>query len=67
MGLKATITAAVLFATGITTSLSLAAPAPKPNTLDAIRHPNGARVAYGNCTTTCQRIGQQVICQQHCF
>jgi hypothetical protein len=54
-----------LFAILSTTSVN-AAPS-KPSVADQIRHPRGQQVAGGNCTTTCQWIGRQQICNTHCF
>jgi hypothetical protein len=53
------IAAAEASATGAATSQSQAAPsAPKPSTIDIIRHPSLLRQKLaGNCTTTCQWIG----------
>jgi len=42
----------------ITASLSVA---------DQIRHPQGRQVAGRNCTTTCQWIGHQPVCNTHCY
>ena len=43
-------------------------PAPsKPTVADQIRRPQGQQVAGGNCTTTCQWIGNQQVCNTHCF
>lgn len=36
-----------------------------PGIADKIRHP-GTQTA-GNCTTTCTRIGNQQICNTHCY
>lgn len=36
-----------------------------PGIADRIRHP--AKPVAGNCTTTCQWIGNQQICNTHCF
>jgi hypothetical protein len=52
---------AILWATSID-----AAPS-KTSVADQIRHPQGQQMAGGNCTTTCQWIGQQQICNMHCF
>ena len=42
----------------ITASLSVA---------DQIRHPQGDRWLGRNCTTTCQWIGRQQVCNTHCY
>jgi len=42
----------------ITASLSVA---------DQIRHPQGRQVAGRNCTTICQWIGHQQVCNTHCY
>jgi hypothetical protein len=52
---------AILWATSIN-----AAPS-KPSVADQIRHPQGQQMAGGNCTTTCQWIGNQQVCNTHCF
>jgi hypothetical protein len=45
-----------------------ATPAPKPSTIDIIRQPSLLRQKLaGNCTTTCQWIGNQQFCNTHCF
>lgn len=36
-----------------------------PGITDMIRHP-GKQVA-GHCTTTCQRIGNQQVCNTYCY
>ena len=56
-------------ATGVATPQSQAAPsAPKPSTIDIIRQPSLLRQKLaGNCTTTCQWIGRQQVCNTHCF
>ncbi len=56
-------------ATGVTTPQSQAAPsAPKPSTIDIIKQPSLLRQKLaGNCTTTCQWIGRQQVCNTHCF
>jgi hypothetical protein len=55
-----------LLAILLTTSVVNAAPS-KPSVVDQIRHPRGQQVAGGNCTTTCQWIGRQQVCNTHCF
>jgi hypothetical protein len=54
-----------LLAILLTTSVN-AAPS-KPSVADQIRHPQGQRMAGGNCATTCQWIGNQQVCNTHCF
>ena len=54
-----------LLAILLTTSAN-AAPS-KASVADQIRHPQGQQVAGGNCTTTCQWIGNQQVCNTHCF
>jgi hypothetical protein len=56
-------------ATGVTASHSQApSSAPKPSTIDVIRRPSLLRQKLaGNCTTTCQWIGNQQFCNTHCF
>jgi hypothetical protein len=49
----------------LTTSAN-AAPS-KPSVADQIRHLQGQQVAGGNCTTTCQWIGHQQVCNTHCY
>jgi hypothetical protein len=45
-----------------------ATPAAKPSTTDIIRQPSLLRQKLaGNCTTTCQWIGNQQFCNTHCF
>ena len=63
------IAAAEASATGVATPQSQAAPsAPKPSTIDIIRQPSLLRQKLaGNCTTTCQWIGHQQVCNTHCF
>jgi hypothetical protein len=61
------IAAAEASATGVATPQSQAAPsAPKPSTIDIIKRPSVLRLA-GNCTTTCQWIGRQQVCNTYCF
>jgi hypothetical protein len=53
-------------ATGVATPQSQAAP--KLSTIDIIRQPSLLRQRLaGNCTTTCQWIGRQQVCNTHCF
>jgi hypothetical protein len=60
------IAAAQASATGIATLQSQAAPS--PSTIDIIRQPSLLRQKLaGNCTTTCQWIGNQQFCNTHCF
>ena len=63
------IAAAEASATGVATPQSQAAPsAPKPSTIDIIKQPSLLRQKLaGNCTTTCQWIGHQQVCNTHCF
>ena len=63
------IAAAEASATGVATPQSQAAPsAPKPSTIDIIKQPSLLRQKLaGNCTTTCQWIGRQQVCNTHCF
>ena len=63
------IAAAEASATGVATPQSQAAPsAPKPSTIDIIKQPSLLRQKLaGNCTTTCQWIGNQQFCNTHCF
>jgi hypothetical protein len=63
------IAAAEASATGIAVPQSQATPsAPKPSTVDIIRQPSLLRQKLaGNCTTTCQWIGHQQVCNTHCF
>ena len=63
------IAAAEASATGVGTLQSQAAPsALKPSTTDIIRQPSLLRQKLaGNCTTTCQWIGRQQVCNTHCF
>jgi hypothetical protein len=63
------IAAAEASATGVATPQSQAAPsAPKPSTTDIIRQPSLLRQRLaGNCTTTCQWIGRQQVCNTYCF
>jgi hypothetical protein len=57
------VIAAVAFA--LVTSSAIAAVS-QSTTIEHIRHP-GQQVAGTNCTQTCQRIGNQVVCTQHCY
>jgi hypothetical protein len=60
------ISAAEASATGVSTAQSQAAPS--PSTINLIRQPSLLRQKLaGNCTTTCQWIGQQQFCNTHCF
>ncbi len=53
-------------ATGVARPQSQAAPS--PSTIDIIRQPSLLRQKLaGNCTTTCQWIGNQQFCNTHCF
>jgi hypothetical protein len=53
-------------ATGVATPQSQAAPS--PSTIDIIRQPSLLRQKLaGNCTTTCQWIGHQQVCNTYCF
>jgi hypothetical protein len=53
-------------ATDVATPRSQAAPS--PSTIDIIRQPSLLRQKLvGNCTTTCQWIGNQQFCNTHCF
>jgi hypothetical protein len=63
------IAAAEASATGVATPQSQSATlAPKPTTIDIIRQPSLLRQKpAGNCTTTCQWIGNQQFCNTHCF
>jgi hypothetical protein len=63
------IAAAEASTTGVATLQSQAAPsAPKPSTVDIIRQPSLLRRKLaGNCTTTCQWIGNQQFSNTHCF
>jgi hypothetical protein len=63
------IAAAEASATGVATPQSQAAlSAPKPSTIDIIRQPSLLRQKLaGNCTTTCQWIGRQQVCNTSCF
>jgi hypothetical protein len=56
-------------ATGVAAPQSLVGPSsPKPSTIDIIRQPSLLRQKLaGNCTTTCQWIGNQQFCNTHCF
>jgi hypothetical protein len=54
-----------LLAVLLTTSVN-ASPS-KPSVADQIRHPQGQQVARGNCTTTCQWVGHQQVCNTHYF
>jgi hypothetical protein len=56
-------------ATSVATPQSQAAPsAPKPSTIDMIKQPSLLRQKLaGNCTTTCQWIGRQQVCNTYCF
>jgi hypothetical protein len=56
-------------ATSVAPPQSQAAPsAPKPSTIDIIKQPLLLRQKLaGNCTTTCQWIGNQQFCNTHCF
>jgi hypothetical protein len=67
------IAAAEASAIGVATPHSQAAPsAPKSNAvasqvsiIDQIKRPS-LKLA-GNCTTTCQYVGRQQVCNTHCF
>jgi hypothetical protein len=49
-------------------AMPLTPSAPKPSTIDIIRQPSLLRQKLaGNCTTTCQWIGNQQFCNTHCF
>jgi len=63
------IAAAEASATGVATPQSQAAPsAQKPSTIDIIKQPSLLRQKLaGNCTTTCQWIGRQQVCNTSCF
>jgi hypothetical protein len=65
------IAAAEASATTVATPQSQAAPsAPKrkPSIIDIIKQPSLLRQKLaGNCTTTCQWIGHQQVCNTHCF
>jgi hypothetical protein len=63
------VAAAEASATGVTAPHSQAASsAPKPSATDIIRQPSLLRQKLaGNCTTTCQWIGNQQFCNTHCF
>ena len=63
------IAAAEASATGVATPQSQAAPsASKPSTIDIIKQPSLLRQKLaGNCTTTCQWIGRQQVCNTYCF
>jgi hypothetical protein len=63
------IAAAEASATGVATPQSQAVPsAPKPSTIDIIKQPSLPRQKLaGNCTTTCQWIGRQQVCNTYCF
>jgi hypothetical protein len=39
----------------------------KPSVADHIRHPQGQQVAGRQCTTNCQWIGGQQVCNTYCF
>jgi hypothetical protein len=53
-----------LLAILLTTSVN-AAPS-KPSVADQIRHPQGQQLAR-NCTTTCQWIGNQQVCNTNFY
>jgi hypothetical protein len=54
--------------TGVATPQSQAAPSIQPSTIDIIRQPSLLRQTLaGNCTTTCQWIGNRQFCNAHCF
>jgi hypothetical protein len=57
---------AVLVTTTVNAAPSKIAPLSKPSVADQIRHPQGQKVAR-NCTTTCQWIGRQQVCNTYCF
>jgi hypothetical protein len=60
------IAAAEASATGVAKLQSQAAAS--PSTIDIIRQPWLLRQKLaGNCTTTCQWIGNQQFCNTHCF
>jgi hypothetical protein len=63
------IAAAEASATGVATTQSQAAPsAPKPSIIDITKQPSLLRQKLaGNCTTTCQWIGRQQVCNTYCF
>jgi hypothetical protein len=48
-------------------SVAQATPAPKPSTIDIIRPSLLHQKLAGNCTTTCQWVGNQQFCNTHCF
>jgi hypothetical protein len=59
---------AITLATTATAAPSKIAPLSKPSIADHVRHPQGQQVAWGrNCTTTCQYIFGQQVCNTHCF
>jgi hypothetical protein len=57
---------AVLVTTAVNAAPSKIAPLSKPSVADQIRHPQGQQVAR-DCTTTCQWIGRQQVCNTYCF
>jgi hypothetical protein len=64
------IAAAEASATGVATPQYQAAPsAPKPNTIDQIRHPTATSVllAQRMCQTQCNWIGGRQFCNTYCF
>jgi hypothetical protein len=38
-----------------------------PSIIEQIKHPSPREKQARNCTTTCQWIGNQQICNTHCF
>jgi hypothetical protein len=62
------IAAAEASATGVATPQSQAAPwAPKPSTIDQIRHPTSVLLAQRMCQTQCNWIGGRQFCNTYCF
>jgi hypothetical protein len=63
------VAAAEASARGLAAPQSQAGPStPKSRTIDIIRQPSLLRQKLaGNCTTTCQWIGNQQFCNTHCF
>jgi hypothetical protein len=53
----AALASAIATIIGILLTTSVAAAPSKPSVADQIRHPQGQRMAGGNCTTTCRWIG----------
>jgi hypothetical protein len=60
MRLAVSLLTAALFVT-------FAEASPKPSIVEQIKHPSLGQKHAGNCTTTCQNIGNQRICNTHCF